>query len=168
MQITHHPDKTTCKVVTFPVYPHVKKFIYGFYGIPEGQEIQLEHHTSLHVAMTACIRGKQRKHTARDESSGTERFTDSISIVLTSSLSRLTLTNPIIVRFSNEFDKIFKEAFYQWVTAQDKVGINNSEAIRSFMREYSLTEDDYSLENFRRLWLRFREYRKKLSLLPKN
>lgn len=157
MLIDTHPERTSCKLVTIPIYPHLKKFIFRFYDIPPGNYIELERHTGLHVAMTACIRSKQRKRTARDEYTGTERYTEPVTFLLTSKLSRLTLTHSILVRFSNEFDKLFKEAFYQWVIAQDNSGINNSEAIRGFKQHYGIIEAEYSFENFRRLWLRHTE-----------
>ncbi len=168
MHIDIHPSKSNCKVITFPVYPHLKKFIYRFYEIPDQREIDLERyiHTSMYVAITATIKSKRKKKTSRDEYSGTERYTDQISFILTASLSKHTLINPILIRFSNEFDKVFKESFYQWVIAQEHAGINNSEAVRTFKSKYGITENDYSTDNFRRLWLRFGEYKKKRQVIP--
>lgn len=163
MQITIHPERTTCKLVTIPIYPHLKKFIFKFYEIPpDSPFIDLERHTGLYVAMNSCIRSKQKKRSARDEYTGTERYTEPVTFLLTSKLSRLTLTHAIVIRFSNEFDKLFKESFYQWVIAQDNSGLNNSEAIRSFKAHYNIIEGEYSFENFRRLWRRYNEKARKM------
>lgn len=139
------------KEVDLSILPHLKKFIYKFYDLPEGLPVEVNLKNGMGIAMKHVLREKKKLHKSYNE-----RLSDSITFVISSDLAHLSLTPAFLLNFNLHFDRIFKEHLRQWVIAQWELGISNRQAIKNFLNCYKIKESEYSYDNAQRDWLRFK------------
>lgn len=151
MQVEYHPKKNSCRIVTIRTYPHIKKFIEKFYRTDEEGTVRIDSHTMAGVLIGITLDNKHKIAATK-----VERMSVEMSLSLNTKNSRKSLTNPVLLQFNIEFDKLFKEQLYNWVIAQSKVGVPVSDAIRNFMKEYKIYEGEYSYDNAYRAWIRYK------------
>lgn len=138
------------RVVSFPIYPHLKKFIVkkfesdmvGF--TPDGNEIiNVSVTSSLGIYMTHAL--KSKKTLQRD----LDRMTDEIHFSLCHDLPKHSLRQGYLIYFNRTFDRLFKENMQTWVDAQFRAGVNNTQSIMAFLDHYKINETDYSFHSAR-------------------
>lgn len=139
-------------LVTVSILPHLKKFIYKFYDLPKDQPVKVEMTSSMGIAMKFALRDKKKLHRNYSDKLNEE----SIQFELCHRLKKLSLSPALIKSFNQHYHRIFKEQMRLWVMAQWEVGINNRQAIMSFLKYFNIKENEYSYESAQRDWLRFK------------
>lgn len=141
----------SAKEVSFPIYPHLKKFIYQFYSIPKDQMVRVTMRTSMGIAMKHLLREKKKANLKE-----VERYTDRLCLLLVGEFEDLECRPSFIANFNIHYDRIFKEKLCIWVIAQHEVAIPASRSIKNFLEHFNIKESEYSYETAQRHWLRFR------------
>lgn len=142
------------RVVRVPIAPHLKKFILKQYKYEEPVPVQLK--TLLGQQVYSLLRDKTRQKTNYD------KYTEELQLELSDMLSDFEYRLSKVVLLNVYFEKIFKSTMYTWILAQDMEGRPPYHGVRSFLKFYNITEEEYSSESAYRAWLRYKnnEYKK--------
>ena len=143
------------KIVDFPIYPHLKKFILKFYDLREGEVVQVGMNNSIGIAMKHVIR--EKKPLQRD----IEKMTDRIQFELCTDIAHCEIRYSYIIAFNKSYNKVFKDHLILWIKAQAKAGINARQSVINFLKEYELDENEYSYDSAYRHWTRFKSPKKR-------
>lgn len=142
------------QVYKVPTLPHLKKFILKMFKCHE--PVKIEEDSIIGKSMMSLLIDK------RQVKRSNERYTDSITIVLSKEMSKRSPRIYNLVKVNTEFDQLFKHFLFQWIIAQDSVGIPAYESTEMFLKTYGIKETEYSKEAAYRAWLRYKnnEYQK--------
>lgn len=165
MEISVAEDAESCKVLTIRTYPHLKKFIQKFYKSETDGTVRVDMHSSLGITMSKTLISKRKIQVNK-----LERATEELTLKLNQRISKLSLHPLIAHQFNIEMDRIFKDHLVQWILSQETTALlSASESIRSFQKYYRINESEYSFENMRRHYTRWKndEYYRKRKALSK-
>lgn len=152
MDIAIAKGTTHCKVITLKTYPHLRKFIEGFYRVNEHGEVRVDMYNSLGIVLSNSLRSKKKMR-----SNQLERLTDRLTINLAYDLSKLSLQPRIVYQFNVDMDRVFKDHIIEWIVSQTDLGtVSVTDAILSFQKKYKINESDYSFENIYRHYTRWK------------
>lgn len=139
------------RLIDFPIFPHLKKFIYSFYDYPTSEPIEINMRMSLGIAMKHVLREKKKANLKN-----LERYEERIQLLIGGEFLDLELRPAYIVNFNMHYDRMFKEFMYTWIKAQELSGINNRQSIQAFLQRFNIKENEYSYDAAQRQWLRFK------------
>lgn len=146
------------KVVDFPIYPHLKKFIINFYNYQKLDVIPVGMNSSIGIAMKHVIR--EKKPLQRE----IEKMTERIRFELCDEISNFEIRNSYVIAFNKAYNKMFKDQMMIWVNAQWKAGINNRQSIINFLQEFNIKESEYSYDSAYRHLTRVKEKKRELDM----
>jgi hypothetical protein len=142
--------------IEIPILPHLKKFINKFYQF-NGEPFEVTLDNPIGIAMKHVLKDRKKVDLKL-----VERCTTTARFQLASDFTKYELRMSFICQFNREFDRIFKNMMYLWIMAQFEVGINNRVAVKNFLRQFEISDNEYSYESAYRAWSRYKkdEYRR--------
>ena len=146
---------------TIYVKPHLKKFLLRYFNTAEPIKIDS---TNVHgkVFMAVSLVHKDAVNVKFSD----QEYSSPLSFDLSHEMKRIRPKKRDLLKINIYFDKLFKEAMFQWTIATWEAGQTESDGLRNFLRYYRISEDEYSWLNAHRAWMRYKsaEFKKKCAV----